>query len=261
MIRFALFLALVAFTARAEVARLSPAFEGLYEIASVKCLSRSCAGVSSFGRLTVMDVGKPGVELTFHNTKIGTPVYRLVVNRMEKDGAHLEADAFASMGRAIEWVGDIDNATGALTGTLRIAGAAGDVQMEGRRIASPSSFYQPQAVSDMLGVLEIQGTFNATRFSTREFIIRSTLSGTPVVVATWLLDFGARIDFNDSEFLPEQGVLLLYSRGNMGTLKWTVALRRNAQGVVEGKVAAFSSVNAGQAYGLDLRRPQRGGKR
>lgn len=252
--RLAMLFALAAFTAEAQVNRLDPAYEGLYDI-TIKCPSGKCGEVKPIGRMSLMDVGRAGVEVMFHHTKINTPIYFLRANRVDNDGAHLEADAFSTMGRAIEWIGEIDRATGSLSGRLRLAGADDEIQVDGKRVYTPASFYQPQDVSNMLSVLEIQGSYTANRATPTSFSVRSTLSGNPPVVATWFLNHGVRIDFNDSEFLPEQGVLLLYSRGNLGTLKWTVALKRNTYGLVEGNVSAFSSINGGASYGFSLTRP------
>jgi hypothetical protein len=246
---------LAAGTAQGEVGRLAPAIEGVYDIVS-KCAS-PCPDLRALDRLVLVDSGKAGIEVSFHSKKVEVPTYHLLANRLRDDGAHLEADGFVTMGKAIELVLDIDPATGDLTGEFRDGPRSANVALTGKRVFSSASLYQPPPVGSQLGLLDIQGKFSTSRVSDQEFVLRTTLSGTPPVVGTWFLNHGARIDFNDSEYLPEMGVLLLYNRWNMGTLKWTIALRRNAEGAVEGTVSALGNANGGHGYQLTIRAAQR----
>ncbi len=74
------------------------------------------------------------------------------------------------------------------------------------------------------------------------------------MVASW--DLGpTNIDFTDSEFIPDQGVLLLYSHSGNDTTKWTISFRKGSTGAAEGVVHGFSNGNTGLDYDLVLKRP------
>lgn len=243
--------ALLATSARADLDRLDPIFEGVYE-AKFTCRSPGCAGFpSDIDRIAMLDMGKHGIFVSFHRTKAGLATIRLKAIRVDASGAHLEADALETHGMVIEWVSDIDRATGKLSAKVRDARYPGDLTVEGKRLYNTSGQYKPQPTADMLGLLDLQGRYAIDRWGS-ELILRQPLGGTSGLFGTWLLPSGAVVQFTDSEFFPEMGVLALYNVDRMGGLKWTVALSRTGGGLVSGEVIGCSNVNAGVCYPVKM---------
>ncbi len=254
-IRLVLGLALLCGLARADVGRLNPVFEGIYEL-KLTCATPGCRFVPDVDRAIVMDVGKGGISVTLHSKTANLRRYNFRAISMSGDGQHIEADSTGFLPQNAEWVSDIDPVTGTLTARFRDAAFPGDVAVSGTRVASPSWLYKTQPTGQWLGPLDIQGTY-AVSHQYSELTIRQTLSGSPELTASWLLNFGARIDFTESEFLPDLGVLVLQDRGASSALKWTIALKRTTRGGIIGEVVGLSNINGGLTYRLRIGQNQR----
>ncbi len=107
------FTGLITPSAWGDLGRLHPKYEGTYDV-TVRCATDPCGLKYKIDRAVLMDEGNMGIRLNFVHSGTGVPVYLLLANRIEGDGLHIEADAFQTNMRAVEWAGDIDPRTGAI---------------------------------------------------------------------------------------------------------------------------------------------------
>jgi hypothetical protein len=242
----------------ADVGPLHPKYEGVYTITSLRCVDGSCGKLPDVAKLTVIDYYGGKVQVALQLRTIPMPKYVFFASSLTGDGAHIEGDGLAAMGRPVEWISDADQSGEEIVGRVRDGTLTGDIEVRAKRVFSPLPLYKTEPVAEPLALLDIQGVYDTNeRVPGGDLILRASLSGNPPVIGTLSLGDGAYVDFIASEFFPEQGVLVLFANGAYGgALKWTVSLKRNAQGIVEGVAAAISSAS-GRYYTVKLRRPQR----